>query len=447
MRGIVVFNVLLLGACLLSSCSFSEKDKLDNITEPEKKTKSSNNKLLDDALPRSKTVISWKNSNSGDLSQFSFKERVLVPESSIVYSAELPLTLPPEVPNTLKVEFEIPFLIEKELLIFSKAYVYLGGNKYELITSSLKLNQYSNKTAASLEVSGLKTVFTDKTEVIGTLKVDIFEEANKKLFTITSTLRTPPSEISIEKTHVNSFNPLHFNLSDGVRLVAASSTTATLLRVIKIKNRSETNIVFEMPTNALGSVSASFYKVSHEDTGCEGKGYKLPERRWTEVYSEKLILVPLFEELIPIVNLTTSNSNTMSAFSVSLAPEEEVLLGVYGEGEKIQALIKDGYKSTKSDLTSFLKKCERVKCLKPKHGKCHYSPKTDVWQCADDSCDEWEISRKTGHWPIGIDSTPVYLDIKAQKKSIFVRFDDLSQEEDPEGRTISLLNDRTILFE
>jgi len=109
MRGIVVFNVLLLGACLLSSCSFSEKDKLDNITEPEKKIKSSKNKLIDNILPVSKTVFSWKKTNSGDLSQFSYKERDLVPESASIYNAKLPLTIPSSVPNTLKVEFEIPF--------------------------------------------------------------------------------------------------------------------------------------------------------------------------------------------------------------------------------------------------------------------------------------------------------------------------------------------------
>ncbi len=423
---------------IFTSCSFKDQVAETKEEPQNKKKKNSSQKLVIKPPKAILTNIKWGKSGESEIKAYSYNTRLIEYNEPNTYNVIKPITLPSLIPNEISFIIPMDKMINPDLLTFLKAYAFLGGARFELITNNLILNNDDTNTKIKVDIGGLRNIFSDHVETTAKIKLDLFEEANNLLFSTTFILRSPPSKIEINEVHENNFNPEYFNLSGQLKLIETNEKAA-LFRAIEIKNNSENRLIIEAPASNVGEINANFHSLTHEDTGCEGKGYKLHPKSWVEKYAKQIVLVPLTFNYLTSFNLVTSVNPPAENFTITIYPNESIILGLYGTGEKALNLIKNGYERQHLTNDRIWKKCENI-CVEPGGDNCRYSTSTGEWICGDGGCKRWETRRKPGRWWIGTENSPVKLTINPNKSNLFIRYDDLTESQDPEGRAIEFIS-------
>ena len=435
------------GGCKKKSNQLKDEIQPPTTTEEPRATRGFNNQ----SLLTGHAALKWNASASNNIYSTNGVERELKNTDNNVLTATKTITIPAKVPSLLNFNIKAPCLADNNESVFVKAFINTQGNTVDLISNSLKTREHENGDCEyEFNLTGFDIAFSRNKEQQGELEIEIFEAANKKLFTVSLALCTPPSEIAIETIHANDFNPEVEGLPAGVKYVSVDSKmqpgtkiAGSLLRVLRIENKSKDQLDISIPTINIGRVWTAYNHRQAQDTFCDGAGYRILESSSHEDFTDNIVLLPLTQDVLNVFSVLTNTDQVPQIQTIKLKPDEVAFIGIYGIGEKIEKVMKNGplrkgFLPEQVDTNCYRGDCSR------REERCHGSREGTNCQ---DLCVDWEVRRNNMIVRTGMETTPTLLDIFDTKRTIMARFAGINAKDDPEGRTIPVFDERYTQFE
>jgi len=336
------------------------------------------------------------------------------------FSIPDPISIPPEIPDKIRIAFSAP-LVSGKLLQEPRAF----------ITESTDGNQAGPPVRlkgllepSGISVAGLKTFFAVNKQQKGVLRVSLMnavtgdEEASLGL-----TLVSTPASASVsyvEKGDVRDVDLKKFT---------APEMRLDLLLVLKLKNNNVARTEFQLPGELKGSLRKFFKRHDFAERHCKTDFGTV---EWTDTYTARYFLLPLDEGVARDWISYLSDAERVE----TLDPGEERLLGVYGSGPQVASFSDNGAPFHRPSTAQVVKSCNRVcdgfvsvlrdPIDRPRHA-CSFEP-------------------NYGPIPFGLESTGAYWALDEASTRLKARNAFLSRQDDPATREISFLESQRYVF-
>ncbi len=437
MKKIIFISLISVIVNFLVGCGFSKLD-IDNSTEPKTGAqKNEEQKLIDNEPLSYKTHIEWQKSATA-IKSYTKLDRDIFQDEKLVFNAERPITLPAIVPSEVEINFSFPD-IENMEYIETKAYLIIEGDRKTLEIKNSKLTSDKLNPSVLLTLSGFRTYFQDNNENYGVLNIEVLGKDNNILSVINYLIRTPPKNIIVESISSNVLKPEAFGFPHGIKEYKHGGAVATLLRFIKLTNKSKGEITVSTNMLDLGSLYNKRERREYKDTGCKSeKGYDLDIISKTVMHSEKLFLVQIDENLV--VNLSyviASKSN--EKILITIPEDKSKYLGLYAVGDSACEVINNGIQESDFKDKLVLANCfETNVCAQ----YVQDGPTCSKYSCEEKKrCKVYKKGRNSETITVGLKISPLTISINKPSQLMNVRFNDVNENEDPEYRKYKIFDE------
>lgn len=250
------------------------------------------------------------------------------------YSAQTPVTLSIPVPGSISIEGSLPLA---STVYVERVTATRDGSTYPLAASFRE---------GRLEIYGLRSVLNDDKDQ----RLDLLLEARDSTsgaspWSLSLALLTMPTAVSIESLPLSSFKVVRKLTSPNLRL--------DLLKVIRVKNGKSLALDLQTKGRWLKGHLARPYTI-HEVQRHQCS-YTASQRGSIEVLATQFALLPIKDDL-PASWLTYLHDQRDT---LSIAPGEGMLIGLYGSGPALATYVDSGIPSVQPTTVRVVASCEQ----------------------------------------------------------------------------------------
>jgi hypothetical protein len=392
----------LLISLLLVGCAFKGEDKKDTGFS------------LNGQVSR-QAEVSW-DSGSGSVKI----SRAVTGDRS--FSIPDPVSLPPEIPDLLKITFNAP-LVSGKLLQEPRVFISDVTDE-KTVQPPVRLKGVLDPSGITIE--GLQTFFAVNKQQKGALQISLRnavtgdEEASLGIILIS----TPTS------ADIKAVQPGETRDQDLKKLVAPQ-LRLDLVFVFQIQNTNLFRTEFTFPGELHGSLDKDFLRHDFAQRDCSTDTGVVP---WTEIYDTRFFVLPTDEDL-PTNWVARLFDKTRV---ITLDPGESRTLGVYASGAKVSDFVDNGCPNLQVGSAQAIVGCHQV-CGDdlfsrirepggPGPGRpCHLEP-------------------TYGSVPSGVETKGAYWVLDDASTEMVARNAFLNASDDPAGRTLHFLQPKQTIF-
>lgn len=272
-------------------------------------------------------VASAQSTNGAEVSWENSEGKVAVQRSVFGeknFSIPDPVTLPPELPDSIKIKFN-KAIANEEVLDEPRVFItdYSDGTG-----AAPPLRIKGSLGTDGLIVSGLKVFFPTDQQKKGIVKVVLTEAVTG--FTIASftiTLVTTPRSAEVSIIQRQDFPDL--------KKLEAPQLRLDLLFALKVTNSNAYRAEFQMPSTLTGNIQKDFSKYDVFQDSCFAE---TSVKRWTEKYETQFFVLPM-DEIGPR-NWEPRKSDQKRV--IVLGPGESRVVGIFASGSTASSFIDNG---------------------------------------------------------------------------------------------------------
>ncbi len=363
-----------------------------------------------------------------------------------------PITLPAEVPDTIRVKFDLASVIESASDLEAEVYVKPAGSTAQatkLPVRSVTFDGQNSKGSMTVEIPGMKALFPDGQDVVNYLTIEVLSRGRADKVTIANiALTTPPSFASIQSTQMtlDDFDRgERSELTDVVRAILTEGlkndkVRLDLVSIVRLKNKSKGPIETAIPVKPHGRVWVQIDSYHPRIDGCS---FDPGETHTADTLSDDLYALPITADLEQTFYPTLRAARKGSSIMITLDPTQEVVVGIFGQGPRIVSRPKS--RANPIPATLCAPKCEEwayvapyadacVRCAQGLWGPCQ--------ECKNDNrfvgmCKRWGMQTHPASVMSGIQTT-ASVDIDPLDMWGTARFTYLPATDDPEVRRIKV---------
>jgi hypothetical protein len=254
------------------------------------------------------------------------------------YSLSAPITLPVQLPDGMVISLVLP--ASQSLQGPIRAEVRASASQSDVTAPMLPVAQATlvgtqdGKTSVDIHVFGLKSILEQGAESQAWLSVSIYDHDLHRAYHIQFRVLTPPSQVTFEQMTWAQYAAVAHSKFDAQFVhLDALNAKYSLLQVLRVKNRSKETVTVTFPKRLKGGVSG---QVSAQRPIKEQCSYTWGLTSENLEVSPSISLYPLVLEL-PNTFLTYQDQ-----IRISLEPNQEALVGIYGEGVKCRTYVDQG---------------------------------------------------------------------------------------------------------
>ena len=338
---------------------------------------------------------------------------------SRVAKAELPVTLPPAVPD--RVEVELSFSTSLVQLDPTRVLIQVAAASGKSLSGSPKqvivASRTPEMTDALIEIDGFHQLLASSKEDSLELRILIQTPEGETPLTAVFTMRTPPASIETHQNRTTDSGLDGLANASELKTVRIQGLDHYLLQISKIKNHSNQPIEVQVPI--VTQAQLKLFRTSYRAAATGSCSYAATKESGFVPWPQIALLLPLSTDL---PKKLARNLTAQELGKVTVPANQETRVGIYMSGPYAEAIASGHFVKSQPEKLSLPDHCE-ARCDHKRSGPEEFSaywkpstikasgvPEQQIQDCIDcgsgiqkgcDSCMAWENQDRYYEWSKG----------------------------------------------